>query len=611
MEEIFLKILNMSITAGYLVLAVLLLRLVLKKAPKWLHCALWTLVGLRLVLPFSFKSVLSLIPSAHTVPADILYAQVPAIQSGIPAVNNSLNPIIFESMAPTLGNSVNPMQIAAYIASFVWIVGMGIMLLYAAISYRRVRSRVQNTKFLRENIVICPQVDTPFILGIFRPTIYLPEGLSEADTEYVIAHEKAHLRRKDHWWKPLGFFLLSIYWFHPLLWVAYIFLCRDIEFACDEKVIRELGAENKKPYAEALINCSAPRHLISACPVAFGESGIKGRIKSVLHYKKPTLWILIAGMILSVAAAVCFLTDPPEQRIYSHKQSMYLTVATSTPGFQAIQADLFYAFDAAGILYEVTKTPPAEREAYDDSNEIMEGDQVVVFFDNQTRVTDQYSYPEGNRPSYILQATCIQLHFSLLAGGETTAGVRWFRATVLSKTEEFLVVTPHPKTMEAAQASTMKIDSSGISTTEDLQSGDSVIIYYYLYALNGDTILSTCRIVLSTRSGTQMNIDTTLFDTTLYDIDNDGEEETVSIGYGPTSGLFTFVVTVADSNGMEYGNVFLYAYGELSFTEENGKLQIRYQDIQGDNHVCFLNIAIYGNNILLYDSGKQVATWGN
>ena len=608
MEQIFLKILNMSITASYLVLAIVLLRFLLKNAPKWLRCSLWVLVGIRLMLPFSFESVLSLIPSAHTVPEDILYAQVPAIQSGIPAVNSSLNPIIFESMAPTLGNSVNPMQIAAYIASFVWIVGMGIMLLYAAISYRRVRSRVQNTKFLRENIVICPQVDTPFILGIFRPTIFLPEGLAEMDTEYVIAHEKAHLRRKDHWWKPLGFLLLTIHWFNPVLWIAYILLCRDIELACDEKVIRELGVENKKPYAEALINCSAPRKLISACPLAFGESGIKGRIQSVLHYKKPTLWILIGALVLSVAAIVFFMTDPPEERILRQKQELYLTVATSLPGFSAIEEDHFYAYDTAGKLYKVSKPALENRAYYDDSDELAEGDRILVFGNNPVRIRDHSGYPEGRTPSYAVQATCIQLRQSRRVDDDTTDG-RWFRATVVSQTEDYLLVKPHPRTQEAAQAELINVSLSNVAYPTNWKTGDPVSIYYSGPIDRGNPATISGAYLITYNQYSIWGRDTIA--TTAYDVDNDGVDEVISMGYGPTSGLFTFVVTVWDDDGVEYANIFNYKHGKLSFTEENGKLQIRHQDYQGDNQIRYLDIKIVGIDIVLFEDGKPIDWWGH
>ena len=310
MEHIFIDLLNISITAGYLVLAILLLRPLLRKAPKFIRCVLWGLVGLRLAFPFSVESILSLIPSAETVPQEILYSSQPAIHSGISFMNSVVNPILSESMAPTVGNSVNPMQVVMSVGSWIWVAGMVILLVYAGISYIRLRLKLREAVYEGENIWICDHIDSAFLLGLFRPRIFLPSVLTGQDKEYVIAHERAHLRRKDHWWKPIGFFLLTVYWFNPLIWVAYILLCRDIEFACDEKVIRQLGTDCKKPYSEALINCSVSKKSISACPVAFGEEGVPGRIRSILNYKKPAFWIILIAVILCIAVAVCFLTVP-------------------------------------------------------------------------------------------------------------------------------------------------------------------------------------------------------------------------------------------------------------------------------------------------------------
>lgn len=312
MENIFISLLNTSITAGYLVIAVMLLRPLLKKAPKYIRCILWGLVGLRLILPFSFESVLSLIPSAEPIPPEIVTSPAPVIHSGITFVNSAVNPVISQSFAPAPEASVNPMQVVMAVAWNVWLLGVIAMVLYSVISFvllkRKLREAVQDGG----NVWVCDRVSSPFLLGLFRPKIYLPSDLAESSKVYVLAHENAHIRRKDHWWKPLGFLLLTVYWFNPLMWVAYIFLCRDIEFACDEKVIKELGTDCKCAYSEALINCSVPRRMISACPVAFGEDGVKGRIKSVLNYKKPAFWIILIALILCIVVAVCFLTNPPE-----------------------------------------------------------------------------------------------------------------------------------------------------------------------------------------------------------------------------------------------------------------------------------------------------------
>ena len=271
---------------------------------------LWGFAGIRLILPFSFESVLSLIPSAETVPPDIVYAQVPKIHSGVSFINSAVNPALSESLAPNMGDSINPIQIVLFVASFVWILGLVLMLIYTAVSYIRIRLRVKEAVRLESNIYVCDRVDTPFILGVIRPRIYLSSSMGESDRQYVIAHEKAHIRRFDHVIKPLAFLLLSVYWFNPLLWIAYVLLCRDIELACDERVISDMGADIKKPYSDALINCSLPRRSIAACPLAFGEVGVKERVKSVLNYKKPAFWVIIAAVVVSIVAAVCLLTDP-------------------------------------------------------------------------------------------------------------------------------------------------------------------------------------------------------------------------------------------------------------------------------------------------------------
>lgn len=310
MTAIFLKLLNMSIAAGWLVLAVILLRLLLRRAPKALHCVLWALVAVRLLCPFSLESALSLIPSAETVPPEILSSPAPEVHTGVPAVNHAVNPAITGAYAPAAEAGVSPMQTAAEIAAWIWAIGVAVFLLYAFISFIRIRGRVQTAVRVEDRVWQSEQVGSPFILGVLRPRIYLPFGMDEARRTYVLAHERAHLARRDHWWKPLGFALLAVYWFNPLMWAAYILLCRDIELACDEKVVRDMDAGEKKAYSEALLVCSIPRHLIAACPLAFGEVGVKERVKSVLNYRKPAFWLVAVSVIACAVVAVCFLTNP-------------------------------------------------------------------------------------------------------------------------------------------------------------------------------------------------------------------------------------------------------------------------------------------------------------
>ena len=312
MNELFLKIINMSISASWLVLAVLILRFVLKKAPKWINVLLWGIVAIRLICPFSFESTLSLIPSAETIPLNIGMDTTPTINSGISAINNAVNPIISQSNTPMAGASVNLLQITIGIYEYIWIFGMIALALYTAISYWRLRRKVDTAVRYKDNIFQSENVSFPFVLGIIKPRIYLPFKMNGQYLEYVVAHEQAHICRKDHWWKPLGFLLLMIHWFNPLMWLAYVLLCRDIELACDEKVIKELGNEQRGDYTQALVACSINRRMIAACPLAFGEVSVKERVKSVMNYKKPAFWVIIISVIVCVGVTVCFLTNPKQ-----------------------------------------------------------------------------------------------------------------------------------------------------------------------------------------------------------------------------------------------------------------------------------------------------------
>ena len=311
MSGIFLKLLNLSISASWLVLVVLALRLMLKRAPKWVNVLLWGMVALRLMVPFSIESALSLIPSAETLSPEVVqFDPAPTITSGVTIIDNAVNPSLSESFAAAPLASVNPLYVWTYLAGWVWLIGLAAMLLYALVSYLRLRRRVSASIPLRENIYVCDEVPSPFILGIVHPRIYLPSALDEAQRGSVLSHERAHLARRDHWWKPLGFALLAVYWFNPLLWLAYTLLCRDIELACDERVLRGMDAGQVKAYSSALLACSVPRRMIAACPLAFGEVGVGARVKNALRYKKPAFWVVAASVAVCIVVAVCFLTNP-------------------------------------------------------------------------------------------------------------------------------------------------------------------------------------------------------------------------------------------------------------------------------------------------------------
>ena len=335
MSDLFLKIVNMSISASWLVVAVLILRLVLKKAPKWVNVLLWGIVAVRLICPFSFESALSLIPSAETFPEKIISGPSFDVQTGITPIDNRINDYLgdryFEGVTVPTNNGNNVMTIL----TIVWIIGILLLATYTIISYWRLNRKVDTAVRYKDNIFQSENVSSPFVLGIINPRIYLPFSMNEQDMEHVVAHEQAHIRRKDHWWKPLGFLLLTIHWFNPLMWLAYVLLCRDIELACDEKVIKGLSNEQRADYTQALVACSVNRRMIAACPLAFGEVGVKERVKSVMNYKKPAFWVIILAVIACVIVAVCFLTNPKqdsytlrivvpagsqEEFVYSHEE---------------------------------------------------------------------------------------------------------------------------------------------------------------------------------------------------------------------------------------------------------------------------------------------------
>ena len=353
MAAVFLKLLNLSISASWLVLAVLVLRLISKRSPKWVNVLLWGIVALRLVLPFSIESALSLIPSAETVsPAAVQFAPAPTITSGVSVIDNAVNSSLSEHFAAVPTASVNPLYVWTEIAGWVWLIGLGAMLLYALVSYLRLRRRVSVSLPIQDHIYLCDAISSPFILGVVKPRIYLPSGLDEVQRQNVLAHEQAHLARRDHWWKPLGFALLAVYWFNPVLWLAYTLLCRDIELACDERVIRTMDESAVKTYSTVLLACSMPRKAVITCPLAFGEIGVKERVRNALHYKKPAFWVVAASVAVCVVVAVCFLTDPPTD-----------TDAAGLVGFHREQVTYADVTDASGAQPSSVQLTAEETDA--------------------------------------------------------------------------------------------------------------------------------------------------------------------------------------------------------------------------------------------------------
>lgn len=371
--DLLLKLFNVSISASWLVLAVVLFRLVFRKAPKAITVFLWALVAVRLICPVSLESSLSLIPNAETIPTEILAVDP---HKGVNSATFEVieNPVYTDFIdSEVTVDSIDSFQWDVVYLTCGWLFGMGIMVLYSIISYLRIYLKIRQSVPLRENIFICDDINTPFIFGVVRPRIYLPSSMNEEDMSYVIAHEKAHLKRKDYLWKPLGFLLLTVYWFNPVLWLAYVLLCRDIELACDEKVIKEMGTDIKKPYSMALINCSVPRRMISACPVAFGEVGVKKRIKAVLNYKKPAFWVIAAAVIASIAVAVCFMTNPVSEKTEVEEEFLwYCNPSYSAVGYGQISFSL-------GKKYNITKAEctSGSTEIYDKFYNDDDGEKLV------------------------------------------------------------------------------------------------------------------------------------------------------------------------------------------------------------------------------------------
>ena len=382
MGDIFLKLLNMSITAGWLILAVLCIRLLFRKIPKWVNCLLWGVVAIRLICPFSIESQFSILPSTEPIKSSTVVEgevqnYIPSIDSRLTIVENTINPMLTETFVYNESDSAAPLQIVTYAAGLVWCCGMVLLIIFAMSSAVKLHKLVKEAVCIRDNIYICDAVKSPFILGIFRPRVYLSSALREREMDYILAHESAHLKRKDHWWKALGYLLLCIHWFNPLCWMAYSLLCKDIELVCDEKAAKDMTFHEKKEYSKVLLSCARQRSLIMVCPLAFGEVGVKERVKSVLNYKKPTLWIMIATVAVLVILAVCFLTNP------TREYQIRITIpAGSTEAFCYSDEEIspkgntltFYAGEGLGDT-EIALLPVEVREenAYDEPAYITPG----------------------------------------------------------------------------------------------------------------------------------------------------------------------------------------------------------------------------------------------
>ena len=534
METLFLRILNMSITAGWIVPAVIILRLILRKAPKWISCLLWALVGVRLVLPFSIESVLSLIPSKETIPPEIITSSAPVIHSGINYFNHTVNPIISDALAPDPVKGTAPVVTIVGIATLVWLVGILAMLGYSAASYLKIRKRVKVSIKAENNIYICDSINTPFIFGIINPKIYLPSTLSKEDSQYVLAHERAHLKRRDHLIKPFGFLLLSVYWFNPVLWLGYILLCRDIELACDEKVMKNSDIENKKSYSTALLNCSIPRKLISSCPLAFGEVGVKKRIKKVLNYKKPAFWIIVVALIISIVASVCLLTNPVE--------------------------------DSTGIAPDTTVNITTIEPIIEHNTE----DYVqyhLLMLDGDTDVPYVRLYPDDNRFEFMLH----RLSSYLPIGTYTIESDKLTLECDGEDTNKYVFRIRSSNSHTSANMDYIDPELLKYCTLEFIADESSELPKFKYYA-NDTEVRPPFEDKAWFVSTSTVNY---CYDTISYDIDRDGNKENISLTIGPTYGRLTFGINITKYGKKIYNTIFEAYWEDPKFTVHDDKLYLK------------------------------------
>ena len=352
MEQLFIGILNNAITVSILIVAVIIVRALGKKMPKWISCMLWMIVAIKLVVPIQFESVLSLIPSGKPIPANIVMEANPQISSGISSFDKIVNPVIGRNFTPDKAASVNPLQIVIHIAGAVWLAGVIVMLTYAVTTYMLIRKKVSTSVKIDSKVYECDDISDSFILGTISPKVYIPSSLSKGARQYILKHEFAHLSRYDHLWKPLGFLILSVYWFNPLCWIAYVLLCRDIEYACDEKVTENIENGEKAEYCRILLENSMPRKMVAACPLAFGGTDVKNRIKNVVNYKKPAFWITLVSVMACAVVGVCFATSK-STKTATEQQTVKPDKASDD---RQIGAEVWYESEVAGDCVILKKT---------------------------------------------------------------------------------------------------------------------------------------------------------------------------------------------------------------------------------------------------------------
>ena len=565
MDKVFIFLLNTSINASYLIIAVILLRFALFKAPKWISCLLWAAVGIRLAIPIKLESILSLLPSPEPIPQDIAISPSPQINTGIGVVNNTLNPIILDTFTPDPVQSANPLQIVFFIAAIIWITGLAAMLFWSAVSYLRLKRRVAPSIYAHDNVFYCDNIPAPFILGVFSPRIYLPSGISEEDAFHVIAHERAHIDRRDYIWKPLGFVILSVYWFNPLCWIAYILFCRDVEKACDERVIGKMQSDGRREYSSALLSCSVSRFGVSACPLAFGEIGVKSRIKSILNYKKPAFWIIIVSILLAIGLCIGFLTTPPK-----------------TPEIPSIigNTDADTMTKKQKELFEIYP----EYFGLDASN----GLDVYVW------QLAENNYNFGLKPHSDTPLGFISIELMSLKSANAYEMQEILKSYDIEREDVTIVPWQNPI-------------SSYIGDIWVIKEGEDAVAELEEYIANIEYMLFDREYLIADNLGYVPNtLGDPFYDTMTFDVDGDGVDEICSLGYGQTSGLFTFVFSANYPNGtVKYSTVINSQWLDLSFKLcEDGV--VRVQGIDQQDTVHLYNIKISDGAVMLIGQDGQL-----
>ena len=664
MSELFLKIVNMSISASWVVVAVLALRFCLKKAPKWVNVLLWGIVAARMVFPFSIESVLSLIPSAETISPTIMMEQSPSVQTGVPALNHVINPVISGSFTPAPGASANPLQIWIPVLTGIWLFGIAALFLYSAVSYWRLHRKVCEAVILRCNIYQSEKVCSPFVLGIIKPKIYLPYHMDSREMDHVIAHEQTHIRRKDHWWKPLGFLLLTIHWFNPLMWLSYVLLCRDIELACDEKVIGKMGNAQRADYTQALVACSVDRRLIAACPLAFGEIGVKERVKSVMNYKKPAFWIVLASVIVCAVIAVCFLTNPIgfqfdvsantivsvnhfDMRNADDPVSIEMTPAQITelnsrlagvknckrsdkyagltPGYQisAQMQDGSYIRISGYSLSDNTmvdieqngkRYAVSDREFQEYLSRICAGGDVSAAFDLQPL---RAQYPEyfdldasAGLDVYVWQMAPDSYYFGLLPHAASPRD---------STAQELLALRGASSEQMRYILAAYALDPDDIHVIPWQNPISSYIPECWIVTENGESLeekqaqyIQTVSAMLFGEGNTLLHDDYPIYDSIVFDVDGDGIDEVCVLGFGRTSGLFTFTFRAAEigADTLKYDTLFCTEWYDLSFIHgDDGVVRVQGIDQKEPPQTHLFDIAVVDGSIQLTEDGQSISRY--